>query len=342
PSFLCCRDGYWRTLPKATLLSFQLFSRLKYPFVAQKEVTIKELALLKYQSIASMILGALAAMAQTKVKRLLAHSSIGHVGYIRTGFSCGTIEGIQSLLIGIFIYASMTIDAFAIVSALRQSLVKYIADLGALAKTNPISAITFSITMFSYAGIPPLAGFCSKFYLFFAALGCGAYFLAPVGVVTSVIGRWAAERLPREDLKGIMTLRFPRFSQGLAQHPTTRRIWFGIATTHDFESHDDITEERLYRNIFASYFGQLAIIFLCTSGNLFHVAWQGNFESWVQDPLHVRPIAHAIWDPYFCQPAIEAFTRGGALRPVNIAYSSVYQWWLVTPTTGMETECFVV
>nr|WBN94498.1 NADH dehydrogenase subunit 2 [Rhodiola wallichiana] len=111
-------------------------------------------------SIASMILGALAAMAQTKVKRPLAHSSIGHVGYIRTGLSCGTIEGIQSLLIGIFIYASMTIDAFAIVSALRQTRVKYIADLGALAKTNPISAITFSITMFSYAGIPPLAGFC--------------------------------------------------------------------------------------------------------------------------------------------------------------------------------------
>ncbi|PNX82804.1 NADH dehydrogenase subunit 2, partial [Trifolium pratense] len=118
-------------------------------------------------SIASMILGALAAMAQTKVKRPLAHSSIGHV------------------------------DAFAIVLALRQTRVKYIADLGALAKTNPISAITFSITMFSYVGIPPLAGFCSKFYLFFAALGCGAYFLAPVGVVTSVIGCWAAGRLPR-------------------------------------------------------------------------------------------------------------------------------------------------
>nr|UBB42137.1 NADH dehydrogenase subunit 2 [Chionanthus compactus] len=148
-------------------------------------------------SIASMILGALAAMAQTKVKRLLAHSSIGHVGYIRTGFSCGTIEGIQSLLIGIFIYASMTLDAFAIVSALRQTRVKYIADLGALAKTHPILAITFSITMFSYAGIPPLAGFCSKFYLFFAALGCGAYFLAPVGVVTSVIGRFYYIRLAK-------------------------------------------------------------------------------------------------------------------------------------------------
>ncbi|KAL2893234.1 hypothetical protein RDABS01_009143 [Bienertia sinuspersici] len=140
-----------------------------------------------------------------------------------------------------------------------------------------------------------------------------------------------------------MALRFPRFSQGLAQDPTTHRIWFGIATAHDFESHDDITEERLYQNIFASHFGQLAIIFLWTSGNLFHVAWQGNFESWVQDPLHVRPIAHVIWDPHFGQPAVEAFTRGGALGPVNIAYSGVYQWCgLVTSTTEMETECFVV
>ncbi|GJW51744.1 photosystem I P700 apoprotein A2 [Tanacetum coccineum] len=138
-----------------------------------------------------------------------------------------------------------------------------------------------------------------------------------------------------EDSKGIMALRFPRFSQGLAQDPTTRRIWFGIATAHDFESHDDITEERLYQNIFASHFGQLAIIFLWTSGNLFHVAWQGNFESWVQDPLHVRPIAHAIWDPHFGQPAVEAFTRGGALGPVNIAYSGVYQWWY---TIGLRTN----
>jgi len=124
-----------------------------------------------------------------------------------------------------------------------------------------------------------------------------------------------------------MASRFPKFSQGLSQDPTTRRIWFGIATAHDFESHDDMTEERLYQKIFASHFGQLAIIFLWTSGNLFHVAWQGNFEAWVQDPLHVRPIAHAIWDPHFGQPAVEAFTRGGASGPVNIAYSGVYQWW---------------
>ena len=68
---------------------------------------------------------------------------------------------------------------------------------------------------------------------------------------------------------------------------------------------------------------------------MFHVAWQGNFEQWVQDPLHIRPIAHAIWDPHFGQPAVEAFTRGGASGPVNIATSGVYQWWY---TIGMRTN----
>lgn len=138
-------------------------------------------------SIASMILGAFAALSQNKIKRLLAFSSIGHIGYLLIGFSCGTIEGIQSLLIGLFIYVFMTINMFTVILSLRQNRFKYISDLGALAKTNPILAATISVTMFSLAGIPPLAGFCSKFYLFFAALGCGAFLLALVGIVTSVI-----------------------------------------------------------------------------------------------------------------------------------------------------------
>ena len=70
-----------------------------------------------------------------------------------------------------------------------------------------------------------------------------------------------------------MTTKFPKFSQGLAQDPTTRRLWFGMATAHDFESHDNVSEEGLYQKIFASHFGQLAIIFLWTSGNLFRVLW---------------------------------------------------------------------
>jgi len=82
-----------------------------------------------------------------------------------------------------------------------------------------------------------------------------------------------------------MVTKFPKFSQALAQDPATRRIWYGLATAHDFESHDGMTEENLYQKIFASHFGHLAIIFLWTSGNLFHVAWQGNFEQWVLNPF---------------------------------------------------------
>ena len=132
-----------------------------------------------------------------------------------------------------------------------------------------------------------------------------------------------------------MATKFPKFSQDLAQDPTTRRIWYGIATAHDFESHDGMTEENLYQKIFASHFGHIAIIFLWTSGTLFHVAWQGNFEQWIKDPLNVRPIAHAIWDPQFGAPAVDAFTQAGASNPVNIAYSGVYHWFY---TIGMTNN----
>ena len=131
-----------------------------------------------------------------------------------------------------------------------------------------------------------------------------------------------------------MATKFPKFSQALAQDPATRRIWYGIATAHDLEAHDGMTEENLYQKIFASHFGHLAIIFLWTSGNLFHVAWQGNFEKWVGNPLKVKPIAHAIWDPHFGESALKAFSKGNTY-PVNIAYSGVYQWWY---TIGFRTN----
>ena len=108
-----------------------------------------------------------------------------------------------------------------------------------------------------------------------------------------------------------------------------------MATAHDFESHDGMTEENLYQKIFASHFGHIAIIFLWTSGILFHVAWQGNFETWIKDPLNTSPIAHAIWDPQFGPAAIDAFTQAGARNPVDICYSGVYHWWY---TIGMRTN----
>nr|YP_009392512.1 photosystem I P700 apoprotein A2 [Caloglossa monosticha]ARW61074.1 photosystem I P700 apoprotein A2 [Caloglossa monosticha] len=132
-----------------------------------------------------------------------------------------------------------------------------------------------------------------------------------------------------------MATKFPKFSQALAQDPTTRRIWFGIATAHDFESHDGMTEENLYQKIFSSHFGHIAIIFLWTSGNLFHVAWQGNFEEWILNPTKTKPIAHAIWDPHFGQFAVKAFTTTKAQYPVDITFSGLYHWWY---TIGMRTN----
>jgi photosystem I P700 chlorophyll a apoprotein A2 len=131
-----------------------------------------------------------------------------------------------------------------------------------------------------------------------------------------------------------MATKFPKFSQALAQDPATRRIWYGIATAHDLEAHDGMTEENLYQKIFASHFGHLAVIFLWTAGNLFHVAWQGNFEKWVTNPLKIKPIAHAIWDPHFGESALKAFSKVNSY-PANIAFSGVYQWWY---TIGFRTN----
>ena len=122
-----------------------------------------------------------------------------------------------------------------------------------------------------------------------------------------------------------MVQKFPKFSKALAEDPSTRRIWYAIATSHDFESHDKMTESNLYQKIFASHFGHIAIIFLWTAGNLFHVAWQGNFETWILNPLKVKPIAHAIWDPHFGQNAYKAFLKTS--NAANISLSGLYEWW---------------
>jgi photosystem I P700 chlorophyll a apoprotein A2 len=96
-----------------------------------------------------------------------------------------------------------------------------------------------------------------------------------------------------------------------------------------------MTEELLYQRIFGSHFGHLAVIFLWTASTLFHVAWQGNFQEWVLNPLKVSPIAHAIWDPHFGRSAIGAFSSFTMSYPVNIATSGVYHWWY---TIGLRTN----
>jgi NADH-quinone oxidoreductase subunit N len=120
----------------------------------------------------------------------MAYSAIGNMGYALIGLSAGTPEGVQSVLVYIAIYVAMTLGTFAAIIAMRRPAgpVEEIADLAGLARTKPAMALFLLIMMFSLAGIPPLAGFFAKFYVFLAAIKAGLYTLAVIGVLTSVVG----------------------------------------------------------------------------------------------------------------------------------------------------------
>ena len=141
-------------------------------------------------SVASMILGALAAISQTNIKRLMAYSSIGHIGYALIGLAAGTEQGVNGILLYLTIYIVMNLGTFACILCMRQKevMVERIEDLKGLSKTNPAMALALAIFMFSMAGIPPLVGFFGKFYVFLAAIQAELYVLAVIGVLSSVIG----------------------------------------------------------------------------------------------------------------------------------------------------------
>jgi NADH-quinone oxidoreductase subunit N len=145
-----------------------------------------------FVAIASMALGAFAAIGQTNIKRLMAYSSIGHMGFALVGLAAGTAEGVQGVLVYMAIYVSMTLGAFACILAMRRDgrMVEGIADLSGLARTQPTLAFFLAMLLFSLAGIPPLAGFFAKFYVFLAAIKAGLLTLAVIGVVTSVVGAY--------------------------------------------------------------------------------------------------------------------------------------------------------
>jgi NADH-quinone oxidoreductase subunit N len=143
-------------------------------------------------SIASMVLGSFAAIGQHNIKRLMAYSSIGHMGFALVGLAAGTAEGVQGVLIYMTIYVAMTLGTFAVILAMRRDgkLVEQISDLSGLARTHPSQAFFLAALLFSLAGIPPLAGFFAKFYVFLAAIMAGLYVLAVLGVVSSVVGAY--------------------------------------------------------------------------------------------------------------------------------------------------------
>ncbi|HEY5208864.1 MAG TPA: NADH-quinone oxidoreductase subunit NuoN [Stellaceae bacterium] len=148
-------------------------------------------------SVASMVLGALAAINQRNIKRLMAYSSIGHVGYALIGLAAGNAIGVRGILIYLTIYLFMNLGTFAVILSMRRQgkLVEGIDDLAGLSRTQPAMALALGIFMFSLAGIPPLAGFFAKLYIFMAAIDSGLNVLAVIGVVTSVIGAYYYVRI---------------------------------------------------------------------------------------------------------------------------------------------------
>src|SRR4051812_31693786 len=143
-----------------------------------------------FLSVASMVLGAVAAIAQTNIKRLMAYSSIGHVGYALIGLAVASPAGIRGVLVYMAIYLFMKIGTWAVILCMRQrgQMLEGIADLSGLGRSQPGLALALAIFMFALAGIPPTAGFFSKLYIFLAAIDANLVGLAVIGVVTSVVG----------------------------------------------------------------------------------------------------------------------------------------------------------
>lgn len=178
--------AFFAIAPKLSL--FAVFFRFFYT------IGVAHLELFIFCSIFSIVIGSLGALSQKKIKRLLAFSSITHVGYILIGFCCSNIEGIQSSWLHLILYVIMNIQVFTLlmINVQRDTVkgvqqMKYIGDFSALLKTNPLLAISLACNLFSLAGVPPLAGFFGKYYLLTAAVTNSYYLLAFVGALMSAI-----------------------------------------------------------------------------------------------------------------------------------------------------------
>ena len=180
--------AFFAAAPKIAAMA--LFLRVVFgPFAGAEQQWFQIVAFL---SVASMILGALAAIGQSNIKRLMAYSSIGHMGYALIGFAAGSEAGVQGVLIYLVIYMAMTVGTFICILTMRRDgkAVENVEDLAGLSQRDPTTAYLLAILMFSLIGIPPLAGFWGKWFVFLAAVEAKLYLLAIIGFVTSVIGAY--------------------------------------------------------------------------------------------------------------------------------------------------------
>jgi len=177
--------SYFTVVPKVAGLALLI----KFMFIPFSNILLEWQTIIIFISIASMILGAVAAMVQKNFKRLLAYSSIGHIGYALAGVATGAVSGYESAIVYISIYVIMNIGAFSCLYLLKKDgqYRENISDLSGISKKHPLLAISFLIILFSLAGVPPLGGFFAKFYVFVAVLEKEMYALAIIGLLTTVM-----------------------------------------------------------------------------------------------------------------------------------------------------------
>jgi len=180
--------AFFASAPKVAALA--VFTRVT--LTAFPGIMLQWQQIVVFVAIASMALGSFAAIGQKNIKRLMAYSSIGHMGFALVGLAAGTAEGAQGVLVYIAIYVAMTLGSFSVILAMKRNgqHVENISDFAGLSNTNPLLAFFFAMLLFSLAGVPPLAGFFAKFYVFTAAIKAGLFALSVIGVLTSVVGAY--------------------------------------------------------------------------------------------------------------------------------------------------------
>ena len=210
---------FFSVVPKIAALT--VFIRFLYvPFINMMD---QWQIILVFLSIASMIFGAVAAIGQNNLKRLIAYSSIGHIGYALAGLSVGTNEGIQSSIVYISIYIVMNLGLFSCLFMMKRNneYFEKIEDLSGLSKNHPILSLSLLVILFSLAGIPPLAGFFTKFYIFKSVIEQSMYFLAIVGLLSTVVAAFYY-------LKIIKVIYFEKQKE---KYDTDHSVWLKISLT---------------------------------------------------------------------------------------------------------------
>ena len=179
--------------------------------------------ILIFLSIASMLFGAIAAIGQTNLKRLIAYSSIGHVGYTLAGLATGTNDGIQNSVIYITIYILMNLGLFSCLLMFKRDNKYYenIEDLSGLSKNHPLLSLSLLVILFSLAGIPPLAGFFAKFYIFKSVIEQSMYFLAIVGLLSTVVAAFYYLRI----------IKIIYFDKEKEKYDTDHGLWLKLSLT---------------------------------------------------------------------------------------------------------------